>query len=97
MNRSHAEAQWTGSGYIGLFSPYWSTRPQKVTDAQGNIRLFHDRIYAECHAWRALQAAEERIEALRFGPGQISLPAKPKSFAGKRALAQSVFRERAEA
>lgn len=97
MNTSTASSQWTGSGYIGVYSPYWTTRQEKVTDAKGNVLVFHDQFKAECHAWRALKAAEDRIEALRLEPGQIKLPAKPKSWSGRRAAAEAVFKERAEA
>jgi hypothetical protein len=93
MNTSHAFSQWNGSGYVAIYSPYWTTAQMKVTDERGQVRVFHDRWQAESFAWRRLYEAEQRIEAIRLSPGQVKLPAQPRSKSGKRAFVEMKLRK----
>jgi hypothetical protein len=97
MNHSHATSERHGSQYIGIYWTYLSSRTETVTDERGRVRTFTTADAAEVAAWRAMQAAEDRIESLRLDPSQITRPTKPKSTAGRRAAANAVFKERAEA
>jgi hypothetical protein len=102
MNTSTAFSQWNGSGYIAIYSPYWTSAQEQVTDERGHIRIFHDRYQAECFAWRALRAAEEQIKAERYDPSKRtgirpSFVLQPRSRAGRKALFNSIFKEGAEA
>lgn len=88
MNRSHAFSSPHGTGWIGSYRTYLSSRQETVTDERGRPVVFADQWEAETRAWRALRAAEDRIESLRIQPNQIT---RPKSFAGRRAAAEAVF------
>ena len=103
MNRSTASAQWISTGcYVGIYVPYWTSKPQRVTGTDGEPIRYRTAADAECAAWRALKAEEDRIEAIRFDPSQTRetpkqwQAVKPKSLAGKRAAAERLFKERAE-
>jgi hypothetical protein len=105
MNCSTAHAQWISAGhYVAVYRTYRSSQPEHVCDAKGEPVRYRTPEHAECSAWRALKAAEDRIEAIRFDPAQIKRSPKfwetvrnPKSRAGRKALFDSMFKERAEA
>lgn len=91
MNRSHAFSSPHGTGWIGSYRTYLSSRQETVTDERGRPVVFQTADAAECAAWRALRAAEDRIVSLCLAPNQITRPTRPKSFAGRRAAAEAVF------
>lgn len=97
MNHSHATSERHGSQYIGIYRTYLSSRTETVTDERGRVRTFQTADAAECAAWRAMQAVEDRIESLRLDASQITRPTKPKSTAGRRAAANELFKQGVEA
>lgn len=98
MNHSTASSQWISTGqYIAVYRTYRSTTQETVTDARGEPIRYRTAEQAEVAAWRALFAKIERIEAVHLDPAQIKRPAAPKSYAGRKARFEALFRERAEA
>lgn len=101
---ARATYEWIGPNrYTGIYMPWGCSKPRSVTDEHGKVITFRTPEQAECAAWRALYAEEDRIEAMRFDPAQVRetprqwAAFRPKSFAGKRAAAESIFRERNQA
>jgi hypothetical protein len=100
MNCSTAHAQWISAGhYVAVYRTY-TAASQSRRDAKGEPVRYRTPEHAECAAWRALKAAEDRIEAIRFDPAQIKRSPKfwetvrnPKSRAGRKALFDSIFKE----
>ena len=97
-NQSSASAERTPSGYLGLYSPCWSTAARPVTDAKGKLRLFPTEEQAKLAAYETLVALENRISALRLDPAQKQEVPKPweittaRSQAGKRLQAEALFK-----
>jgi hypothetical protein len=100
MNLSKIEVIHLPTGYAAYYTAAFKTGRVEVKDAEGNPARFGTYDKAKIAAYDALYAEENKIFAMRHDPSQVKetptvwQAVRPKSLAGKRAVAERLFKVR---